>query len=193
MKIILLYIFLSVLTVPCISQETIKNRTPFIIKTNLTKYITGETYISCEKFFSKIHPEIGFSIIYPFNPWLNAVSDNPLIRDDIYYFYNAKGLSFLLQNKFIVEQKADKSFGYIAPIFMFKSLLKENTDRKNIYASEIIVGYESLIKNLILIDFYTGFGWRVISLKQHYYTSNDISYHLTLHLGLSVGFNIFKK
>jgi hypothetical protein len=207
----------------CYGQETSKDKSPFCIKTNLTHYITGTAYISCEKIFDNdyLRPEIGLGIIYPFKPWLNYVLDNPLFSDENAKLFYGHGYSFKVQNKFVIEKSQNDFHGYVSPLFLFKHVsIKDiwitylhqgqphlTSYKKNIFELGFLCGIEKLYKNILIFDFYFGLGYRLVREydsfgKYSTLTSSGIATNeetenrypsFAIHLGLNIGINIVKK
>jgi hypothetical protein len=212
-------IFFLIFSLQTYSQDSTKERLPLFIKTNLSYYVTGVAYFSVEKAFHKIHPEIGAGLIYPFKPWMNALTDNSIVRDENAKYYYGHGYIFSIQSKFIVEEEPRKSKSYISTMLMYRHVWKNNiwvtyraingypedppiyvdrltSDKTNVYAFEILFGSEIYIKKLVQLDFYTGFGLRDVDHITNVSVDDPWLYNkikFTWHLGLNVGINIFKN
>jgi hypothetical protein len=177
-----LFVFFSLTS---LAQDTIiENKLPIVFKTNITHYIAGDAFISCEKFFNKNQIEVGIGVIYRFHPWIKFIeSETYSLGYDILSDYYSTGISFKIQNKFILNKWESHSNIYLSPLFMYKYVSKNNvwvyypdgehntyntgyslleSDKKDIYAFEFLFGYEKFNKNKILIDFYAGLGVRKI-------------------------------
>lgn len=224
-KISLLFIFVSLTG---FTQETSTDlKSPFIIKTNLNLYISGEAYISCEKFLKRNRIEAGIGIIYPFRPWINFVqSQMYTLGEETVSYYHGTGFTIRTQYKIKLRKGKPNSHLYFTPLIMYKHVWKNKvwvyypdgehnrygyayehleSDKKNVYALELLLNHEKLINNAFLIDVYFGVGWRIFMLydrnvydgKPHglghpYKLRDEEESLISFHLGLNIGFNVNK-
>lgn len=218
-----------------IAQETtIENKMPIVIKTNITHYISGEAYISCEKYFKKYKFEAGAGMIYPIHYMQRFVGGKPMgiNMDDEISFYYGKGFSIRAQYKINLSKNKSHSNLYMSPLIMYKYIWNEKdwiyyphseynafngssysqleSNKYNVFKTEILFGYEFFINNKILIDYYIGLGGRYRLHNGYVYDKkidNNNQYvpivnpykcetvervTPSIHLGLNIGFNINK-
>lgn len=201
---------------------------PFLIKTNVTHYITGEAFFSCEKFLKKNQIEAGLGIIYPFHPWINFIESKMYwLSDEVLSDTYCSGVSVRVQYKISLLKRHTNSNLYISPLLMFKNKWKNKvwvlypdgehnsfgreyesleSDKKNVYALELLLGHETLINNKFVFDIYAGIGYRgykrydryIYDMKPNYYfTPHSICIEkgksMSLHLGVLIGLKINNK